>query len=497
MNDEFREANEDFTGMVEKYKSLKSGWLNAVETEIFSDGRELTRKILQGHVNCRGSGDAGQSITTTDGEILKHRRLQKRSLQTMFGKIEITRIGYSNRKHPALFPLDALLNLPKSSFSYGLQRFVARHASSDSFSEVIDLTLDVTGIKIGLRQTMQIVESCAHDFDDFYSTNKKETEVESDILVLTTDAKGIVMRHESLRDETKKQAESKTHKMKNRLSRGEKANRKRMAQVASIYFISCFKRNPEDILDELKRKEIKAKKSIRPRPKQKRVWASVEKNANEVIEHMFEEAEKRDPLHQKNWVVLIDGNKHQLQLVKSLSKQKNVKTSIILDIIHVIEYLWTAARVFINEKNHSECDAWVTNKLRDILSGKAGKVAGSIRMSAAKRNLTNTKKKTASDCARYIANHKSYMNYDYYLSHGYPIATGVIEGACRYLVKDRMDITGARWSLSGAESVLKLRSLVSSGDFDEYWDFHLNCEYERNYKEKIAGLDQLQDKFSS
>jgi len=510
--DGFKEAEENFTKMVEKYKSPSALWLNAVETEIGLDARDLTRKILQGHVETRGDGDVGPVLTTMDGVILSHKRMFKKTMRTLFGEICITRVGYSLRGHANLFPLDALLNLPLSSYSYGLQRFIARRVSMSAFSEVLDLTREVTGVVIGPRQAIEIVENCAIDFDAYYAKLKTSAapdvssdsnELESNtqplsipntsvaskvlsvtedvvapVLVLTTDGKGIVMRHESLRPETQKRASESKQKMKTRLAKGEKTNRKRMAQVASVYFIDRFIRTPSDIVDELKRENIQLK---RPVPHDKRVWASVEKSAEEVIQAMFTEANSRDPQHKQEWVILVDGNKHQVGLVKSLSKKMSVNTVIILDVIHVIEYLWDAARVFVDEKNHIGCEEWVADKLERILNGEAGKVAGSIRMSAAKRQLTEAKHKTAKDCARYIANQKPYMNYVKYLKLGYPIATGVIEGACRYLIKDRMDITGARWTLLGAEAVLKLRSIVTSGDFDNYWDFHLQCEHGRNY----------------
>ena len=123
--------------------------------------------------------------------------------------------------------------------------------------------------------------------------------------------------------------------------------------------------------------------------------------------------------------------------------------------------------------------------------GEAGKVAGGIRISASKRDLSHNQSKTAEKCANYISNHKEFTNYQEYLAQGFPIATGVIEGACRYLIKDRMDITGARWGLYGAESVLKLRSLVSSDDFEEYWKYHLEQEYERNYSSKIRDISKI------
>lgn len=494
MDDGFKEAEGNFTRMVEKYKAPSSLWFDAVEAEIGPDGRELTRKILQGHVDSRGSGDVGKTITTTRGVLLSHKRLYKRTLQTLFGKICFTRMGYSLRGHPNVFSLDALLNLPTSSFSFGLQRFIARRASITSFSEVLSLIQDISGAKIGQRQALKIVEECAVDFDVFYAEEKKQGGDKAPILVLTTDGKGIVMRHDSLREETQKRAINATPKMTARLAPGEKSNRKRMAQVASVYCIGRFIRTPMDVIDELARRKTALR---RPRPSKKRVWASVEKDSDDVIKAMFEDARQRDPKHRKEWVILVDGNKHQLHLVKALAKKEGVTVSVILDIIHVIEYLWDAARLFFDKNNHSGCEAWVEEKLKRIINSEAGKVAGSIRMSAAKRKLTRAQRKTAKDCSRYISRHKAYMQYARYLKRGYPIGTGVIEGACRYLIKDRMDITGARWSVSGAESVLKLRSLVTSGDFDEYWAFHLQREYDKNHGLKIGNSDQIKSLESS
>ncbi len=483
----FEEAEGQFSQLVEKLKTPSSLWLEAVEAELGPDGRELTRRLLQGHINCKGHGDIGPKLISADGAVLTHRRLLKRSLYTLFGEIRIERIGYSSREHSLVFPLDAVLNLPTSSFSAGIQRFVARRVATTSFAEVLELTREITGVTIGKSQALEIVQQCATDFDAFYAAQKQAVG-QAPILVLTTDGKGIVMRPEGLRKETLKRAQRATSQMKTRLAPGEKSNRKRMAQVASIYFIQRFVRTPQEVADELARREATKR---RPRPSDKRVWASLEKDADDVIKTMFEEAHKRDPKHKKAWVILVDGNKHQLHLARSLVKKEGVEATIILDLIHVIEYLWDAGRLFNAENDHAGCERWVEEQLARILNGHAGKVAGTIRMQAAKRKLSKTGAKTAKDCARYIAGHKLYMDYVTYLKQGLPIATGVIEGACRHLIKDRMDVTGARWRLEGAEAVLKLRSLVSSSDFDDYWIFHRQQEHERNHLAKVGDLTQL------
>lgn len=487
------EAKRKFLAMIEKAQSPSARWLNAVEAEIEQDGREVKHELLQGAINSMGIGDIGPMLLSGEGIGLSRRRVTETLLHTIHGKITIRRMGYSLPGHESIFPLDAAINLPSSSFSFELQRLIARRVSTTAFDEVLALTKEVTGVKIGKRQATEIVQQSAIDFDGFYENQRKISgSNKAPIMVLTTDGKGIIMRPEGLREETRKRAAKTTPKMRTRLARGEKTNRKRMAQVASIYLIPRFCRTPKDVIDELARREAR---KHRPRPINKRIWASVEKEADAVIGMMFAEARKRDPKHKKEWVILVDGHKQQLRLIKGRVKREGVDAAIILDIIHVIEYLWIAARVFNEEESSSECERWVEDKLEMILNSHAGKVAGSIRMSASKASLTDAQKKSAEKCARYIARRKPYMQYARYLERGYPIATGVIEGACRYLIKDRMDVTGARWSLKGAEAVLKLRSLVKSGDFEAYWPHHVRCEYERSHASKLGDITQLEPLF--
>ena len=81
----------------------------------------------------------------------------------------------------------------------------------------------------------------------------------------------------------------------------------------------------------------------------------------------------------------------------------------------------------------------------------------------------------------YLQNKQPYLDYPRALAEGWPIATGVIEGACRHLIGDRMGITGARWSVQGAQAILSLRAITASGDLDDYWDHHIAQEHQRNH----------------
>lgn len=479
--DFFAAAEEHFAKMVENLQTpvKTENHLNIIEDDLLKETRELARLLLQGPIDSRGDGDTGVTVLSTEQVKLQKRRKIQRSLKTVFGKVIINRVSYSSEGHQSLFPLDASLNLPKGSFSDGLQKRVIMETIKGSFEDSLITRERLTSVRIGQRQALEIVKQCAIEFDSFYQETSLNTNIEElslvPIMVLTTDGKGIVMRPSGLREETRKRKDNTNQKLKHRLSKGEKGNRKRMAQVASIYFIERFVRKPEDLLSDFLRKKARLK---RPRPLGKRIWASVEKSSSQVVEQLFDEAIRRDPKQCQEWVVRVDGQEYQYRCIKKIAKKRGVTLTIILDIIHVIEYLWNAAHVFFEESTRS-CEDWVGSKLLEVLNSQGRKVAGSIRMSAAKRYLSEKPLKQAETCANYLTKNKEYIDYRTYLLRGYPIGTGVIEGTGRDLVKDRMDITGARWGLEGAEAILKLRSITKSNDFEDYWNFHLKQEFGR------------------
>jgi hypothetical protein len=108
-----------------------------------------------------------------------------------------------------------------------------------------------------------------------------------------------------------------------------------------------------------------------------------------------------------------------------------------------------------------------------VLAGDSARAAEEITAQAGSAGLGASRRAGADACARYLSARHEYLRYDQALANGWPIATGVIEGACRHLIADRLDIGGARWGLDGAEAVLTLRAVISNGDFEEYWRFHL------------------------
>jgi hypothetical protein len=208
-------------------------------------------------------------------------------------------------------------------------------------------------------------------------------------------------------------------------------------------------------------------------------------DARDVITEAFVEAERRDPDHYRPWVVLVDGAKPQIDAMKAEAKARRVDISIVCDFVHVLEYIWGAAWCFFDQGDPA-AEQWVADKALAVLEGKAGIVAGAIARKATARKLDSQARKKADECARYLKNKAAYLDYPTALAQGWPIATGVIEGAVRHVVRDRFDITGARWSLDGAEAMLQLRAVRANGDWSQYWRHHLINERRRVHESRYA-----------
>ena len=478
-----------FDRLIAFVESSESRTMSHAELEewLTREGRELQRRLLQEHFDLRAAAERPlRAARGADGVEREAVRSLRRTLGSVFGPVQVMRLGYQAPGVACLCPLDAGLNLPPTLYSHGVRRWVAQRTAKDSFYEVVVEVGALMGTPIPKRQVEELARAAAADFEAFYAQRSPDPDCVQprSILVLTLDAKGIVMRTEDLREATRRAATRGQHKLRKRLTKGEKRNRKRMAQVAAVYVVERYVRDAEDVVRELR--PVREVKMRRPVPTYKRAWASVAQDPVEVIEEAFREAERIDPEHQLHWVVPVDGNRDQIRLVRKVARRHGVQVTIVLDVMHVLEYLWKAAYCFHAEGSR-EAEAWVTERLRALLSGHdPSQVAAGIRRSATRQGLSSADRKPTDACARYLINNRKLLDYAKALRRGYPIATGVVEGACRYLVKDRMDRTGARWSLQGAEAVLRLRALHSSGDFDEYWRFHLSQEHKRNHRARYA-----------
>ena len=456
-----------------------------LERQLEEMGRELMGKLLQAHLDLRPPGEAAEPVRDAAGLTRMPTPLQEGSLESIFGTVQVARIGYKAEGTPSRHPLDSARNLPPEKYSLEVRRRVAIEASKSSFDEGVKTLEAFTGAQVPKRQFEQLVIRAGQDFEAFYADRQRRAGADPHsgaILVLTVDGKGVVMRPEDLRPATRRATEVRAERFTARLGRGRRLHAKRMASVAAIYTIEPWVRTPEEILPV---SAMPGAGPRRPRPEHKRVWASLAQSPEDVIMAMFDEAAHRDPTGQKRWVALVDGNLTQIDHLQQLAEARKIPMPIVVDFLHVAQYVWKAALALLPD-NLPEQDRWVRAHLLEILRGKASLVAAGIRRSATRRAMTAADRQPMDECADYLLNYAPYLQYDKALAEGVPIASGVIEGTCRHLVEDRMNITGARWSLAGAEAVLRLRALRASDAFDAYWEFHEHQEYQRNHASQYA-----------
>lgn len=476
-------------------------WLTSAETATVSEaqveeqlelrGREVLRLLLQAHLRQRGSGDVGPALhvfspptptaspdDTSAGspDAIRHgeKRLHPRTLHTILGEVTVERTAYAACGQPSVHPLDEQLQLPERCFSYPLQERVVRHAVQGPFDEAAANVKQDTGVVLSKRSAEQVVQAAAVDFQAFYQQQQVLDPQQSGPLVVTgIDCKGVPMikPEETLR--------------KPRRGKGDKKHKKRMATVATVRTQQRRVRTPEDVVESLFRTTPKEKQPrVRrkaPVPKEhKRVWANLLQSKDEVIAEVVAEVRRVDPTGSKTHVALCDGERALQKRILPALQAVVPAVLLILDLLHVVEKLWRAGHCFYREGSE-EATAWVRKQTLRVLKGEVSQVIKGMRQSATKRELKGEKLKSIERIAKYLKRNRAYMKYDEYLRQGLPIASGCVEGACKNLIKDRMERSGMRWSLEGAEAMIQMRSLYLSGDLNDYWNFHLEQEPRRLY----------------
>lgn len=438
--------------------------LNDVEREQEKRSREAQRLLLQAHIEARGTGDVGAALkVVASGDkpaaTYTHRREQDRDLQTVFGAVRIRRQGYGMPGERSLHPLDEELDLPKRTYSYELQRRLVKKAVQGPFDEAVEAIEEATGVTVPKRSAEEVVKDAAKDFDAFYAQRQlPEGEPTGSLVVGAVDGKGVPMvkPQEALRVV--------------RRGKGEKANKKRMATVGAVFTQEPRVRTPEEVVESLFRTGPRSESQERPRvrPENKRIWASLTKSKEQVIRDVGAEMKRRDLKGEKKHVVVTDGERALQKRVMSVLPA----VLLILDLLHVLEYVWKAAHVF-HPEGSAEAEAWVKERALRILNGDVSQVVKGLRQMVTKRSMKGSKRKTLLRVAGYLYRNRSRMRYHEYLAQGFPIASGAVEGACKNLIKDRMERSGMRWTLPSGEAMIQLRATYLSGDIEEYWDFHV------------------------
>ncbi len=370
-----------------------------VEEALYTGLMELGRRLMQEHIDARGEGRVGEALLREDGMRFSKKRPGTRHLETLFGEVTVDRVGYRHPGEASIFPKDSQMALPKKLYSYPVQQKVCREAIRSAYDAIDETLSEYTGAHVPKRQSLEVVTKAADDFEAFYqdrSSSARSTSIpgqphdlSGEILVHTGDGKGIPMRKEGLREATRKRAMK--QKQSQRRSTAEKKHRKREALVASVYTVKPHVRTIDDIMADFWG-EAERKDTSPPRPEQKRVWASVSKEKDEIFQEMAEEGQSR-VAGVTTAAFVCDGANILQELAKKILQPQfdgtDITFVIILDLLHVLGYLWKAALVFFPDGDR-QTEACVGKYLRMLLEGKTSVVAGVLRRMATQRNLQGT-----------------------------------------------------------------------------------------------------------
>jgi hypothetical protein len=416
----------------------------------------------------RGTGDVGPAVTRADGEILPREKLLRgRDYFSLFGKFKVARTCYRTPGEPGIFPLDAQVNLPERCYSYFLQEWMTVFAVEHPFKESAGFFAPLFDLEVAESVVMEVAQEAPQDYEAFYAQRPLCPEdTEGALLVVSFDGKGVPM------------LKAEAAKLKAKLGTGEKRQKKKEALVGVSYTVDPKPRAPEALAELLvdpeaarARQRREATRDEAPRAQQVRRVASLVRTKPQVMELIKADAERRDPQHRQPLVILLDGALCLWRLAPQLFRPWK-RVTCVLDIMHVVGYLWAAANALFGEQSKAG-KHWVQQKLTEILRGRVGYVIGGLRQILTKQRLRKSVRETLAKVITFFHNHRCWMRYDAYLAAGLPVGTGVVESACGSVVKHRMEGEGKRWSLEGAEAILTLRSLKKSHDNDlrDYWRF--------------------------
>jgi hypothetical protein len=449
--------------------------LRDVERSVFDRLLQIGQATMEQFLALQGDGDLGETVTADNGQTLyRSAEPVARPLRTIFGEHEFSAFVYRRRRHLhtpiVLRPVDARMSLSPGRWSPLLEEFTqlfclegAYASAAEAFGRIFRQKLSVDT----LEEVNQRMGAEAAEFLDGLDAPPRNEE--GDLLVVTADGKGVPL------------VQADAHRLRCFEERPARPGNRRIATLASVYSVDRYVRTPEAIIAALFRDVREEPKSAdaRPEPRHKRVVARFPMVFEELAEEPISgsiialswaavEVEQRRRKGQP-LVRLMDGQTSLWDAAETCLEELPGSGPVfdILDIVHVASYVWRAAKVFHTHREHQE--AFVRDRLLRILQGDVKGVIQGLRQMATRRQLAGAARTEINTVCGYFTTHTPRMQYDQYLAAGCPIATGVIEGACRHLVKDRMERSGMRWTQLHAQAMLDLRAVHQSS----YWDnFH-------------------------
>lgn len=429
------------------------------ERRIFHGVQELGRQLFAVYFKELGTGDQGYTIER-DGVVYERKHTAREvGLQSVFGEVNYRQSEYYSGAGQSLRPIEAMANLPENRVSYFAQDLMSRLGMQDSYEGSRRFYADFFGHSPSPNTVQESILALARSSESYErETDLPRPDAEGAIGVNSFDGKGVRVVPEQ-----------------------RTSGKTREALVGCTYTIEPQVRTAEEVALSLVPLPGDEEQSSHARKRPNGALAiqyrgSVLAAKEEVFEQAADYARERfSAAGITTTVNLIDG----APVLGRLCEEHFSDAVCILDIIHVLGYLWDAAKALDDkpEEQRPMVRAWLTV----ILQGGVGRVVGSMKIRLAKNKLSKKRREALQTSIGYLHNHRQFMAYDEYLANGYPIGTGVIESACRHIVKDRLDKGGACWTLEGADAMIKLRCIKASNHWHQFVAVHKQRERERLY----------------
>jgi len=469
--------------------------LHEVEHGLFRRLRELGRVMLERFVAESGTGyTAGQSLCTLADEPLTYKGIETVSYLSIFGSVDLPRAAYARPDGGYEYPMDGQWNRPKHKYSYLLQKWLQGVAVESDYHEATQRLNEMFDLELWPHVPQRLGGELGDQVEAYYQQqDSPPADTEGSCVGVSADGKGVRL----LRADRARSGADAQEAPKPRMGKGEKRGTKKEAVVTAVFTFDPEKRDSEEVIRTLmKRQTPEEREEARRQRKQRRLEgrdpprSARHKHLRATLEgkeiafgHLMERVRQRDPAGHKPLVALLDGDaalEEQLHEQLRIHHLEDRLDAVILDIIHASGYVWEVGTALYGERNPRR-EIWVEETLRALLDGHVGRVIGGFKQRCTKSALTPSQNSALSKAITYFENHRHMMDYATYLAKGYPIGTGLIEGACGYLVKNRMEGSGMRWSRVGAEAILQQRAVKKNGDWRDFWSFHIDSERDRLY----------------
>jgi hypothetical protein len=448
-----------------------------VELTLFRRLLALGAALLRLFFVTRAAVRPSEPVVAPDGTPLLHHDQRPATYYSVFGKVRFGRHYFTAPGQAGICPLDAELSLPARSYSDLLCEWVAYGTTDESYRESQTMIERILGLSLSVQAIETSVADAAGEVAAFYDEPAalSAPAPEETILVVQADGKGVPMVQPS------------PAALPGRLGKGQKRGKKKEAIVTGLYTIAPYRRTPQEVVAALLREPGRPEASARPAPVAKELHATLAGKAVAMTRLVPRVTQREGPPIQDR-VALTDGAEALQQHVQNHLPAH----TLVLDIIHATEYLWDTANVLLGE-THPHRTAWVRSYLEPLVAGQTDAVITALEAEANDPMGTATQRHAVRRTVGYYRRNHRYMHYDEYLARGWPIGTGVIEGACGHLVKDRMEQSGMRWTKAGAQAVLDLRAVRLNRHWDPYWQFHRQQQHQRLYGSSAPVPDRMED----